>query len=703
MSTKESPLGVAKMRFFSKNKFILLSLLTSLLVSCGSEQSSKTVETTTDPKTVEATSEQKEIVFDGISPSIKPGDDFFNHVNKTWYDKAVIAEDQVGVGAYRFLNIPQQKLLQNILEEVSKADNPDNSIEQLVGNFYASGMDTQVINARGFKPIQPTLDRIEAIADVPSIMAFVATQIMTGDYSLIRPYISPDQEDSSINIAHFVQTGLGLPDRDYYFKTDDSVVKIQQAYKTYLTTIFELVGDADAKNQAAIVYEIEKQLAAVHKTRVERRVIKDNYNKLTVADLNQSQPNIGWAAMLKTLGMETDALDIKQTAYYEKLNEMLASVPLDHWKVYLKANSIGSHDDLLSKDFQDAAFEYTKVISGQTVQQSRSKQMVRRVDRQIGFALGQLYVKRYFNEDAKKRALVLVNNFQKTLEKRIDNLDWMSDSTKVKAKEKLYAISKKIGYPDVWREYGNVKIEKGKFFENVVALRKDDFHYEFNQLNKAPNREEWHTTPSTVTAYYNPSSNEIVFPAGILQPPYFDLYADDALNYGGIGMVIGHEFTHAFDDQGAQYDKDGNVTDWWTEDDYTKFKAKTQQVIDLYSTFTVLDNVHLKGALTVGENTADNGGIAIAYDAFKMTEQGQGTTKIGGYTPDQRFFLSIARIWRVKTRDAYLRNYVANDPHSPPNWRVNGPLMNFTPFYDAFDVQPGDKNYKPEAERIKIW
>ncbi len=382
---------------------------------------------------------------------------------------------------------------------------------------------------------------------------------------------------------------------------------------------------------------------------------------------------------------------------------MLASVPLEHWKVYLKANSISSHDDILSNPFQDAAFEYTKVISGQSVQQSRAQQMVRRVDRQIGFALGQLYVKRYFNEDAKKRALVLVNNFQKTLEKRIDNLDWMSESTKVKAKEKLYAISKKIGYPDVWREYSNVKIEKGKFFENVVALRKDDFQYEFKQLNKVPNRDEWHTTPSTVTAYYNASSNEIVFPAGILQPPYFDLYADDAVNYGGIGMVIGHEFTHAFDDQGAQYDKNGNVTDWWTEDDYTKFKAKTQQVIDLYSTFTVLDKVHLNGALTVGENTADNGGIAIAYDAFKMTQQGKDNTKIGGYTPDQRFFLSVARIWRVKTRDAYLRNYVANDPHSPPNWRVNGPLMNFTPFYDAFDVQPGDKNYKPESERIKIW
>lgn len=673
---------------------VYLSILMSVLVSCRNDQTSKEDETI---------AQQKEVVFDGISPSIKPGDDFFNHVNKTWFDQAVIAEDQVGVGAYRFLNIPQQKLLQDILVEVSKEEHPKGSIEQMVGDFYASGMDTVSINARGIEPIQPILDRIDAISDVPSMMELVATQIMSGDYSMISAYIYPDQENSSMNIAHFGQTGLGLPDRDYYFKTDASVKNIQDAYKTYLSTIFELVGDDNSEEKAAIVYKIEKQLAAAHKTRIERRVIKENYNKLAVVDLNKSHANIGWEALFETMGVVTDSVDVAQTAYYDQLNTMLASVPLDHWKVYLKANSIGSHDGILGKPFQDAAFEYSKVISGQSVQQDRSKQMVRRVDRQIGFALGQLYVKRYFNEDAKKRALELVNNFQTTLRKRIDNLDWMSDSTKVKAIDKLFAISKKIGYPDVWREYNDVTIERDKFFENVVALRKDEYQYSLNQLNKAPNRDEWHTTPSTVTAYYNPALNEIVFPAGILQAPYFDLYADDAVNYGGIGMVIGHEFTHAFDDQGAQYDKDGNVTNWWTQDDYTKFEAKTQQIIEQYNAFTVLDSVHLKGALTVGENTADNGGIAIAYDAFKMTAQGQDTTKIGGYTPDQRFFLSIARIWRVKTRDEFLRNYVATDPHSPPIWRVNGPLMNFTPFYEAFELQPGEANYRTEAERIKIW
>ena len=533
-------------------------------------------------------------------------------------------------------------------------------------------------------------------------MDVVANQIKTGDYSFLAPYISPDQKNSKLNILHLAQTGLGLPDRDYYFNEDPSSVAIQDAYKTYLTTLFELVGDTEATANAAIVYAIEKELADSHKTRIQRRVIKDNYNKVSVVDLDNGHNQIDWKHIFTTLGTDIDSLNVRQPAYYDKVNDVLASTALKDLKLYVKAKSLSNHDNILSTPFQDASFAYTKVISGQSEQQSRTKRMVRNVDRQIGFALGQLYVKRYFNEEAKERALDLVNNFQKSLEQRIENLEWMSDSTKVKAKEKLFAINKKIGYPDVWRTY-DVEINRDQFFENVVALRNDSYQYELKQLNKAPNRDEWGTTPSTVTAYYNPSLNEIVFPAGILQAPYFDLYADDAVNYGGIGMVIGHEFTHAFDDQGAQYDKEGNVKNWWTEEDYTKFKAKTQQIIEQYDSFTVLDSVHLKGALTVGENTADNGGISIAYDAFKRTKQGQDTIKIGGFTPDQRFFLSVARIWRVKTRDEYLRNYVATDPHSPPIWRVNGPLMNFTPFYEAFDVKEGQKNFKTLEERIKIW
>ena len=669
-------------------KLWYLSMIAASFIAC--EQSEQKNET------------HPEVVFDGISEQIAPGDDFYNHVNKNWYDNAVIADDQVGVGAYRFLNIPQQELLKNILEEVSEQSHDKGSVEQLVGDFYASGMDTLSIDKRGITPIQPLLEKIDGTSTTKELMDLVANQIKTGDYSFLAPYISPDQKNSKLNILHLAQTGLGLPDRDYYFNEDPSSVAIQDAYKTYLTTLFELVGDTEATANAAIVYAIEKELADSHKTRIQRRVIKDNYNKVSVVDLNNGHNQIDWQRIFTTLGTDIDSLNVRQPAYYDKVNDVLASTSLKDLKLYVKAKSLSNHDNILSTPFQDASFAYTKVISGQSEQQSRTKRMVRNVDRQIGFALGQLYVKRYFNEEAKERALDLVNNFQKSLDQCIENLEWMSDSTKVKAKEKLFAINKKIGYPDVWRTY-DVEINRGQFFENVVALRNDSYQYELKQLNKAPNRDEWGTTPSTVTAYYNPSLNEIVFPAGILQAPYFDLYADDAVNYGGIGMVIGHEFTHAFDDQGAQYDKEGNVKNWWTEEDYTKFKAKTQQIIEQYDSFTVLDSVHLKGALTVGENTADNGGISIAYDAFKRTKQGQDTTKIGGFTPDQRFFLSVARIWRVKTRDEYLRNYVATDPHSPPIWRVNGPLMNFTPFYEAFDVKEGQKNFKTLEERIKIW
>jgi putative endopeptidase len=469
--------------------------------------------------------------------------------------------------------------------------------------------------------------------------------------------------------------------------------------------LFELTGSsrAAAIRDAAIAYAIEKQIAASHKSNIELRDVNANYHKIAVASIRNSQPNIGWVTLLAGLGATTDSIDMAQPAYYDKLNTLLSSVTIDDWKVYLKAGTLENYAETLSKPFVDASFEFNKVLSGQATQKSRRQIMTESVDSYLGQALGQLYVKRYFNEDSKKRVLILVNNLQKSFENRINHLDWMSDSTKQKAKEKLYTITKKIGYPDKWRDYNKVQINRTEYFENVLSLNQNDYQFQLAKLNRPVDKTEWGTTPGTVTAYYNPSQNEIVFPAGILQFPYFDFSADDAINYGGIGMVIGHEMTHAFDDQGAQFDKDGNVKNWWTKEDYQKFREKTKQLADLYTSFTVLDTVHIKGALTLGENTADNGGIAIAYDAFKMTQQGKSSEKIDGFTPDQRFFLSVARIWRVKTRDAFLRTYVNTNPHSPAMWRVNGPLMNFAPFYRAFNLQPGDKNYKPDDQRVKIW
>lgn len=547
--------------------------------------------------------------------------------------------------------------------------------------------------------------RADSLTDVASLMNFVTDEAKANNTSVLALRVGPDNKNSSKNIAHVSQAGIGLPDRDYYFKTDSSSLAIQQAYKVYLTRLFELVGSdvTIAKKTAGQVYNIEKQLASSHKTNIELRDVNANYNNMSVADLAKRQPVIDWPHVLYALGTKIDSIDVSQPAYYDKLNAVLQTISISDWKAYLKAHTIDNYAALLSKPFVDAAFEFNKVLSGQAVQKSRGEIMADAVDQSLGEALGQLYVSKYFPETAKKRVLTLVNNLQKAFSARIDKLDWMGDSTKQKAKDKLFSITKKIGYPDKWRDYSNVTISKNKYFENVVSAVLDNYQFQLAKLNKPVDKMQWFTTPSTVTAYYNPYANEIVFPAAILQPPYFDDSADDALNYGGIGMVIGHEMTHAFDDQGAQFDKNGNVENWWTKDDYQRFKAKTQQVVDLYNTFMVLDTMHVKGAMTVGENTADIGGVAIAFDAFKMTKEGQDSAKIGGFTPDQRFFISVARIWRVKMKDEFLRLWINNNPHSPPLWRVNSPLMNSAHFYEAFNVQPGAKLYLPDKERIHIW
>lgn len=649
--------------------------------------------------------EKKLTDINGLDISIKPGDNFFMFVNKRWYDATPIPSTQAGVGAYMFMNFPQKIRLQGILEEVSQRKQTAGSIEQKVGDFYASGMDTITIDKRGYDPIKATLKRIEAIDDISSLMKFVGNEIKVGNGSIMSFGVGPDDKNSSINIAHSYQTGIGLPDRDYYFKADEPTVAIQNAYKTYLSTLFQLTGTdaATAKKDAELVYSIDQQIAASHKTRVERRDVHANYNMMAISDLEKSQPNIGWTAFLKNLGAQTDSIDLAQPAYYDKLNSLLKTVPLKNWKLYLKAKTIRNYAGDLSKPFVDASFNFNKVISGQAVQKTRGEIMATAVDNYLGEALGQLYVKKYFSEAAKKRMAVLVDNVQKAYAARIDKLDWMSDITKVKAKEKLFAITKKIGYPDQWKDYSNVKISRDTYFENIMNASAAEFQLEIAKLGKPVDKSEWFTTVPTVTAYNNPSANEIVFPAGILQAPYFDNEADDALNYGGIGMVIGHELTHTFDDQGAQYDKEGNVKDWWTKDDYTQFKSRIQQVINQYDQFTVLDNLHINGAMTVGENTADIAGIAVAYDAFKMTKEGQSNKKIDGLTPDQRFFLSVAKIWRVKMKDEFLRLWIETNPHSPPSWRVNGPLMNTTPFYEAFEVKEGNKMFLPEKDRITIW
>ena len=649
--------------------------------------------------------ERKIVAITGIDSTLRPGNDFFKYVNGKWYDSVAIPASQSGVGAYMFMNFPQRMRLQGILDSISQRKNPSGSVAEKVGDFYASGMDTITIEKRGFTPITPLLSKIDAITDVPSLMNFVGNQVRLDNSSIIGFGISADEKNSSMNIAQLYQTGLGLPDRDYYFKSDASTKAIQQAYKKYLSTLFEQTGSSvqEAKENANIVFDIDKQLAVAHKTKVELRDVQANYNKIAVSDLIKRHANIDWEAFLNNLGAKTDSINVGQPQYYDALDKLLKKIPVADWKIYLKANSLERYANDLSKPFVDASFEYTKVLSGQAVQKTRGEIMANVVDGYLGEALGELYVKKYFSREAKKRMLTLVNNVQKAYAKRIDNLEWMSPVTKQKAKEKLFAITKKIGYPDKWRDYSTVIVARDTYFENMVSAATAAYQFQLQKLGKRVDNSEWYTTTPTVTAYNNPTANEIVFPAGILQAPYFDNNADDALNYGGIGMVIGHEITHTFDDQGAQYDKNGNLKNWWTKEDYAQFKARIKQVTDLYSTFTVLGDLHINGALTVGENTADIAGIAVAYDAFKMTDEGKGNKKIDGLTPDQRFFISIAKIWKVKMKDEYLRLWINNNPHSPPNWRVNGPLMNTTPFYDAFNLQEGDKMFLPKEDRITIW
>ncbi|MES1222065.1 MAG: M13 family metallopeptidase, partial [Bacteroidota bacterium] len=613
---------------------------------------------------------------------------------------------QSSVGSAMDLFNRTKENLHNILDSISKGTFAAGSVEQKAGDFYSSAMDSITIEKSGYDPIKPLLQKIEGIKDANGVLQYVEEQQVDNNNPLFAMGIGADEKNSAYNIAVFTQAGLGLPDRDYYFKTDASTQAVVKAYQGYIQKIFQLTGDdsATAIKNTLVVYNLEKQMAGSHRTAVELRDPQSNYNKMAVADLTKQMPVFAWKTTLAAIGINSDSVNVSQPAFYKKLDEMLKSVPADSWKKYLRFHTIDNYANSLSSGFVNAKFDYNgKALNGQQKMKPRWERMIAQTDNFLGDALGQVYVKKYFTEDAKRRMLDLVNNLQKAFEARINKLDWMSDSTKVKAKDKLHAFIKKIGYPDKWRDYSKVNIEKGKFFENRMASERNEYQYQVAKVGKPVDKTEWGMTAPTINAYYNPTFNEIVFPAGILQFPFFDVNADDAINYGGIGMVIGHEMTHGFDDEGAQYNKEGNLQNWWGKEDSIKFHAKTIQVINLYNTFTVLDTVHVNGALTTGENIGDIGGVNIAYDAFKMTKQGQDTVKINGYTPDQRFFLSAAQIAKDKRKEEFTRMLINVDPHSPFMYRVNGPLMNCDAFYKAFDVKEGDKMYVPDSARIKIW
>jgi putative endopeptidase len=537
-------------------------------------------------------------------------------------------------------------------------------------------------------------------------MRWVASQ--WSDYApiLIGQFVSPDNKNSSQMLVVYYQAGIGLPDRDYYFRNDAATKAIFAAYQKYISRLFRLTDEdsTNAKEHAFTVIDIERKMASSHRTNVELRDVKLNYNKKSLDELDKKMPNIGWKNFTKCLQMKADSVNLAQPGYYSALNEMLQSIPLAKWKLYLKFHMLDNFASYLSKDFEQANFDfYGKALSGQQQMKMRWERVYQTIDAEFGEGLGQLYVNKYFSTEAKQRMVKLVNNLKEAFDHRIANLNWMSDSTKNKAREKLKLTRIKVGYPDKWRDYSQVNIDRNDYLGNVIACGKFEYQRQIDKIGKPVDREEWGMTPETNDAYNNGLFNEIVFPAGILQFPLFDIGSDDAMNYGGIGMIIGHELTHGFDDQGALFDKDGNMHNWWATDDFKKFSERENQVVKQYNSFVVLDSLHINGRLTLGENTADMGGLAIAYDAFKLTSAGNDSRKIDGMTPDQRFFLSFAQCWRKKLRDEALREQVNTDPHSPGDFRVLGPLMNLNPFYTAYGLKPGDKMYKPESERISVW
>ncbi len=680
--------------------------------------------TVTGPTTVVTTpvnngSRRKFIDPANMDLSVKPGDNFYQYANGTWIKKTPIPASKTRWGSFDALAEESSQALKSLLEEASKdpGKNAEDGNTKLagktdlmrrVGDYYASAMDSAAIEKLGYKPIKPYLDGISALSSKAQVLKHMNTlrsQAVT--FPLYRIGVGQDSKDVTKYIINIGQGGTTLPDRDYYLKTDARNQKIREAYVSYITKLFQLTGETqvNAMAKAVIIMQLETAMAQAQMSRVEMRDPNKLYNKFTIAELSAKTPNLNWATILPELGYKgpQESVIVSNPKFMMFIDSLLNKVPLDDWKVYLKWGVLKDAAPYLSSAFVDANFEYNQALTGQKEQTPRWQRMSGLIDRQLGDLLGQLYVDKYFNQAAKARMLELVNNMQNTFDSRIKKLDWMSEVTKQKALGKLHAFTKKIGFPDKWKNYAEIVIKRDDFYGNLRRCSEWAYNDNISRLGKPVDKTEWGMTPPTVNAYYSPQKNEIVFPAGILRFPFFDFEADDAINYGGIAAVIGHEMTHGFDDQGRQFDADGNLEDWWTKADADEFKKRADLVVQQYNGYTILDTMHVNGRLTLGENLADLGGLSIAYEAFKKTKQGQSTEKIDGYTPDQRFFLNWAQVWRSNILPDAAAQRIVTDSHSPGMYRANGPLTNIDAFYQAFDVKPGDKMYKAPDQRIRIW
>ncbi|RYZ24426.1 MAG: M13 family peptidase [Chitinophagaceae bacterium] len=640
-----------------------------------------------------------------MDSAVAPGDNFFEFANGSWLRKASIPDDYSGWGSFNTLYDENLHKLHALLEGLGKKEQAAGSLEQKAGDFFASGMDTATIDKAGATPLKPWIAKIDAARSVQELLDLGAQGFAQGAGEFYGWYVSADEKNSSRYIPILYQAMLTLPEKGYYTRTDAASQEARSKVTGMATRYFELLGMDKAAAAAAAqqVLAIETKIATTHRAPEELRDPSANYNKMAVADLDKQMPNLGWTRRLALIGIKTDSVNVAQPGYYKGLNALTASESLEAWKAKMKFDYINDNIAYLAKPFRDAQFELSKVLSGAKKQPDRWKEMVDLSDNSLQDVVGQLYVKAYFPPEAKLRMDTLVNNLAVAFRARIEKLSWMSDSTKQKAIAKLGTFLKKIGYPEKWKDFSDVTIKRDDFFGNHLSVVNHFYKERIGKIGRPVDRTEWGMTPSTVNAYYNPTYNEIVFPAGILQFPFFHPGADDAVNYGGIGMVIGHEMTHGFDDQGAQYDAVGNMANWWLPADEKQFKEKGAAMAGQYSAYTMFDSMHVNGKLTLGENLADLGGLAIAWDAFKMTHQGKDTARIDGLTPDERFFLGFAQIWRLKTRDESMKTRLNTDPHSPEVYRVNGPLSNFDPFYATFQVKEGNKMFRKPEERVRVW
>lgn len=657
---------------------------------------------------------QKEVVkIAAINPAnmdttVAAGTDFYEYACGGWIKNNPLKPEYARFGTFDQLLENNQEQLRVLIEELSATPHEAGSVAGKIGALYAMGLDSTKLNADGVAPVKEELAAINALATKSDVSKMVATLHKEGMAPFFALFVDADEKNSAMNIVQLYQAGIGMGDRDYYLLEDEGSAKMRDAYRAYINKLFTLAGSSPEQADAAVdaVMKIEKAIAEISYGREDLRDSQKNYNKLAYEDFKQIESPLDWDVYFESMGLAgLKELDAKQINFYKDMNKALQNTTVDEQKYYLAFNLLSAAAPYLSDDFVDADFEfYGKVMSGKQEQQPRWKRSLNTVNGALGEAVGEMYVEKYFPASSKEKMLTLVGNLQTALSERINGLEWMSDTTKAKAQEKLAAFTVKIGYPDKWRDYSGLEIKDDSYWANVRRSNIFDMAYQLADVDKPVDKSRWHMNPQTVNAYYNPTTNEICFPAAILQPPFFNPDADDAVNYGAIGVVIGHEMTHGFDDQGRNYDKDGNLIDWWTAEDAVRFKERADKLVDQYDQIIVIDTLHANGRFTLGENIADHGGLLVAHQAYLNSLKGKETpAPIDGFTNEQRFFLGYATLWGQNIRPEEIRRRTKIDPHSLGKWRVNAALRNIAPFYAAFDIKEGDPMFMAPVDRVVIW